>query len=69
MNPVYPSPSTAHTSVTPGPTNHPGTPLSTITGLTGKQPLGLPATPLWRIAPSIHWYPGSSSLLTSLLCK
>ncbi|MEQ2287344.1 hypothetical protein AMECASPLE_011444 [Ameca splendens] len=45
MNPVHPPPSTAPTSVTPGPTNHPGTLLPTITGLTGKQPLGLPAPP------------------------
>ncbi|MED6242081.1 hypothetical protein ATANTOWER_032921, partial [Ataeniobius toweri] len=45
MNPVHPPSSIAPTSVTPGPTNHPGTPLSTITGLTGKQPLGLPAPP------------------------
>ncbi|MED6244744.1 hypothetical protein ATANTOWER_023057 [Ataeniobius toweri] len=45
MNPVHPPPSTAPTSVTPGPTNHPGTPLPTITGLTGKQPLGLPDPP------------------------
>ncbi|MEQ2249476.1 hypothetical protein ILYODFUR_029646 [Ilyodon furcidens] len=45
MNPVHPPPSTAPTSETPGPTNHPGTPLSTITSLTGKQPLGLSAPP------------------------
>ncbi|MED6246757.1 hypothetical protein ATANTOWER_023060 [Ataeniobius toweri] len=42
-NPVHLPPSTAPTSETPGPTYHPGTPLSTITCLTGKQPLGLSA--------------------------
>ncbi|MEQ2228771.1 hypothetical protein ILYODFUR_012217 [Ilyodon furcidens] len=42
-NPVHPPPSTAPTSETPGPTYHPGTPLSTIICLTGKQPFGLSA--------------------------
>ncbi|MEQ2317039.1 hypothetical protein AMECASPLE_038702 [Ameca splendens] len=59
-NPVHPPPSTAPTSETPGPTYHPGTPLSTITCLTGKQPLGLSPPPLWWTIPSTHWYPGSS---------
>ncbi|MED6257560.1 hypothetical protein ATANTOWER_026817 [Ataeniobius toweri] len=67
-NPVHPPPSTAPTSETLGPTKHPGTPVFTISCLTGKQPLGL-STPLWRISPSIHWYPGSSSLHISLHCK
>ncbi|MEQ2281377.1 hypothetical protein AMECASPLE_029709 [Ameca splendens] len=42
-NPVHPPPSTAPISETPGPTYHPGTPLSTIICLTGKQPFGLSA--------------------------
>ncbi|MEQ2297520.1 hypothetical protein AMECASPLE_035509 [Ameca splendens] len=68
MNPVHPPPSTAPTSETLGPANHPGTPVFTILSLTGKQPFGL-STPLWRISPSIHWYPSSSSLHISLHCK
>ncbi|MED6268844.1 hypothetical protein CHARACLAT_026770 [Characodon lateralis] len=58
-NPVHP-PSTAPTSETPGPTYHPGTPLSTIICLTGKNNhLASPLSSLW-IIPSTHWYPGSS---------
>ncbi|MED6234441.1 hypothetical protein ATANTOWER_030133, partial [Ataeniobius toweri] len=53
MNPVHPPPSTAPTSETLGPANHPGTPVFTILSLTGKQPFGL-STPLWRISPSIQ---------------
>ncbi|MED6267635.1 hypothetical protein CHARACLAT_014214 [Characodon lateralis] len=68
VNPVHPPPSTASTSETLGPANHPGTPVFTILSLTGKQPFGL-STPLWQISPSIHWYPGSSSLHISLHCK
>ncbi|MEQ2237663.1 hypothetical protein ILYODFUR_025448 [Ilyodon furcidens] len=36
-NPVHPPPSTAPTSENPGPSYHPGTPLSAIICLTGKQ--------------------------------
>ncbi|MEQ2305245.1 hypothetical protein AMECASPLE_035796 [Ameca splendens] len=50
MNPVHPPPSTAPTSETLGPANHPGTPVFTILSLTGKQPFGL-STPLWQIFP------------------
>ncbi|MEQ2311486.1 hypothetical protein AMECASPLE_020555 [Ameca splendens] len=42
-NPVHPPPSTAPTSENPGPSYHPGTPLSTIICLTGKQLFGLSA--------------------------
>ncbi|MEQ2228187.1 hypothetical protein ILYODFUR_006370 [Ilyodon furcidens] len=41
-NPVHP-PSSVPTSENPGPSYHPGTPLSTIIGLTGKQLFGLSA--------------------------
>ncbi|MEQ2302818.1 hypothetical protein AMECASPLE_010621 [Ameca splendens] len=68
MNPVHAPPSTAPTSETLGPTKHPGTPVFTISCLTGKQSLRL-STPIWRISLSIHWYPGSSSLHISLHCK
>ncbi|MEQ2293885.1 hypothetical protein AMECASPLE_038045 [Ameca splendens] len=68
INPVHPPPSTAPTSETLGPANHPGTLVFTILSLTVKQSFGL-STPLWRISPSIHWYPGSSSLHISLHCK
>ncbi|MEQ2293060.1 hypothetical protein AMECASPLE_029352, partial [Ameca splendens] len=42
-NPVHPPPSTVPTSENPGPSYHPGTPLSTIICLTGKQLFGLSA--------------------------
>ncbi|MED6234424.1 hypothetical protein ATANTOWER_029742 [Ataeniobius toweri] len=42
-NPVHPPPSTVPTSENPGPSYHPGTPLSTIIYLTGKQLFGLSA--------------------------
>ncbi|MED6280923.1 hypothetical protein CHARACLAT_016013 [Characodon lateralis] len=46
MNPVHPPPPTAPTSETLGPANHPGTPVFTILGLTGKQPFGLSTPPV-----------------------
>ncbi|MEQ2232625.1 hypothetical protein ILYODFUR_013438 [Ilyodon furcidens] len=47
---------------------HPGTPVFTVFSPTGKQLPGL-STPLWRISPSNHWYPGSSFLHISTYCK
>ncbi|MEQ2248184.1 hypothetical protein ILYODFUR_016696 [Ilyodon furcidens] len=46
---------------------HPGTPVFTVSSPTGKQPPGL-STPVWRISPSNHWYPGSSLLHISTYC-
>ncbi|MEQ2299323.1 hypothetical protein AMECASPLE_014033 [Ameca splendens] len=44
MNPVHPPPSTAPTSETLGPANHPGTPVFTILSVTVGIPVPVPCT-------------------------
>ncbi|MEQ2295123.1 hypothetical protein AMECASPLE_010935, partial [Ameca splendens] len=63
--PVHP-PSIAPTTETLGPSIILAHQYS-VSSPTGKQLPGL-STPLWRISPSNHWYPGSSFLHISTYC-